>query len=65
MRLILLALAFMAAPLFAADAPVYAIPLRDIDGKDISLKTYARYDSKTEPDSAEFTQAIESALAAK
>lgn len=41
MRLILLALALMAAPLLAADAPLYAIPLKDIDGKDTSLKAYA------------------------
>jgi glutathione peroxidase len=41
MRLILLALACMATPLCAADAPLYTIPLKDIDGKDTSLKTYA------------------------
>lgn len=41
MRLILLALSLMASPLLAADAPLYAIPLKDIDGKDTSLKAYA------------------------
>jgi len=41
MKLLLLALTLMSAPLFAADAPLYAIPLKDIDGKPTSLKTYA------------------------
>jgi glutathione peroxidase len=41
MKLLLIALALMAAPLLAADAPLYTIPLKDIDGKDTSLKTYA------------------------
>jgi glutathione peroxidase len=31
----------MAANLFAEDAKIYTIPLKDIDGKDTSLKTYA------------------------
>lgn len=41
MRFIALALALMSAPLLAADAPLYSIPLKDIDGKDTSLKAYA------------------------
>jgi glutathione peroxidase len=41
MRLILTLLTLMAAPMLAADAPLYTIPLKDIDGKDTSLKTYA------------------------
>jgi glutathione peroxidase len=36
-----LALAIMTTSLFAADAPLYSIPLKDIDGKDASLKSYA------------------------
>ena len=36
-----LALTLMTTSLFAADAPLYAIPLKDIDGKDTSLKAYA------------------------
>lgn len=31
----------MTASLFAADAKLYTIPLKDIDGKDATLKTYA------------------------
>ena len=31
----------MAASLFADDAKIYTIPLKDIDGKDAMLKTYA------------------------
>ena len=31
----------MTAPLFADDAKLYAIPLKDIDGKDTTLKTFA------------------------
>ena len=31
----------MAASLFADDAKIYTIPLKDIDGKDATLKTYA------------------------
>ncbi len=31
----------MTTPLLAADAPLYSIPLKDIDGKDTSLKAYA------------------------
>jgi glutathione peroxidase len=31
----------MAASLFADDAKLYTIPLKDIDGKDTTLKTYA------------------------
>ena len=31
----------MSASLFAADAPLYDIPLKDIDGKDTSLKAHA------------------------
>ena len=41
MKSVLFLLALMATPLFAADSPLYAIPLKDIDGKDASLKTYA------------------------
>jgi glutathione peroxidase len=37
----LAALAMMTTPLLAADAPLYSIPLKDIDGKDTSLKAYA------------------------
>ena len=36
-----LALTLMSTSLFAADAPLYSIPLKDIDGKDTSLKAYA------------------------
>lgn len=36
-----LALSLMSTSLFAADAPLYSIPLKDIDGKDTSLKPYA------------------------
>jgi glutathione peroxidase len=36
-----LVLALMTAPLFAADPPLYSIPLKDIDGKPASLKTYS------------------------
>lgn len=32
---------FMTASLFADDAKIYAIPLKDIDGKDTTLKAYA------------------------
>ena len=35
-----LAISLMSASLFAADAPLYSIPLKDIDGKDASLKAY-------------------------
>ncbi len=41
MKLILTALALMVAPLFAADSPLYAIPLKDIEGKETSLKAYS------------------------
>ncbi len=41
MKLLLTALALMSAPLLAADAPLYSIPVKDIDGKPTSLKTYA------------------------
>ena len=41
MKLILTALALMAAPLCAADSPLSAIPLKDIDGKETSLKAYS------------------------
>ena len=36
-----LALSMMTTSLFGADAPLYSIPLKDIDGKDTSLKPYA------------------------
>jgi len=36
-----LLLALMTTSLFAADSPLYAVPLKDIDGKDTSLKAYA------------------------
>jgi glutathione peroxidase len=32
---------FMAAHLMAEDAKIYTVPLKDIDGKDTTLKTYA------------------------
>ena len=35
------ALTLMTTSLFAADAPLYSIPLKDIDGKDTALKAYA------------------------
>ncbi len=38
---LILGLALMSTSLFAADAPLYSIPLKDIDGKDTSLKPYA------------------------
>lgn len=33
-------LAVLALPAMAADAPIYSVPLKDIDGKDTSLKAY-------------------------
>jgi glutathione peroxidase len=41
LRTLALALTAMSTSLFAADAPLYAIPLKDIDGQDTSLKAYA------------------------
>ncbi len=41
LRLILCSTLLMAASLFADDAKLYTIPLKDIDGKDTTLKTYA------------------------
>ncbi len=36
-----LLLALVSTSLFAADSPLFSIPLKDIDGKDTSLKAYA------------------------
>ncbi len=36
-----LALTLLSASLIAADSPLYSVPLKDIDGKDTSLKAYA------------------------
>jgi glutathione peroxidase len=41
LRPLTLALTLMTSSLFAADAPLYSIPLKDIDGRDTSLKAYA------------------------
>ncbi len=41
LRTLTITLSLMTTSLFAADAPLYSIPLKDIDGKDASLKSYA------------------------
>ena len=41
LRSLLTTLLLMAASAFADDAKIYTIPLKDIDGKDATLKTYA------------------------
>ena len=41
MKKILLALTLLALPAMAEDPKLYSIPLKDIDGKDTSLKAYA------------------------
>ena len=41
LRSLLTTLLLMAASALADDAKIYTIPLKDIDGKDATLKTYA------------------------
>ena len=41
LRPLAFAITLMTTSLFAADAPLYSIPLKDIEGKDATLKTYA------------------------